>query len=76
MRGVVSKVNSPTIKTDSSLAPWPRPLATPLASSVCSLPEQEQVGELGRRGQSGGGVEGGETGRRKVWRWLKEERGE
>lgn len=53
------------------------------------LPEKEGVGEVGGRGQGGGGLEGGlmmgtiegglpggETRRGKVWRWHKEERGE
>ena len=49
--GVISKVNSPTIKMDSSLALWPWSLATPHSRII------ESGKKMGWRRDGGGGVQ-------------------
>ena len=59
--GVISKVNSPTIKMDSSLALWPWSLATPHSRIIESVAHQDGVHlekKMGWRRDGGRGTEG------------------
>lgn len=64
--GVISKVNSPTIKMDSSLARWPWSLATPHS---CIIESGKKMGwrRDGGRGTEGRGVLEGELTDKKIY---------
>ena len=64
--GVISKVNSPTIKMDSSLALWPWSLATPHSRIIESVAHQDGV-HLEKK-WDGGGREGGALKGKEFWK--------
>ena len=64
--GIIYKVNSPTIKIDSSLALWPWSLATPQSCIIESVAHQDGV-HLEKR-WDGGGMGGGALKGMEFWK--------
>ena len=64
--GVTSKINSPAIKMDSSLALWPWCLATPHSRIIESVAHQDGV-HLEKR-WDGGRMEGGALKGEEFWK--------
>lgn len=67
--GVISKVNYPAIKTDSSLTTWPWSLATPHSCVVSLMVTWKEEGPKRKWDGGGEGGKGGEeaTGGGGVW---------